>query len=92
MKSNDMDDHRHNDEAILAELRGFKELFIERTGSQDKRLASIEAQTMKTNGRVTVLEMIGAEARGKAKVSGIVWGGITAVGVSVISFFINKNL
>ena len=87
-----MPDARHNDEVILAKLDGFRELFDERTKDFETTLLRIEAQTIKTNGRVTVLEMSSAEARGKAKISGVLWGGVTSIIVSVVAFFINKQV
>ena len=50
------EERRHNDDAILAELRGLRELFLERTKNQDTQLARIETQALKTNGRVNSLE------------------------------------
>ena len=85
-------DARHNDEVILAKLDGFRELFEERTSTIMNEISEIRVQTTKTNGRVTALEMTGAEAKGKAKVTGILWGGITSIVVSVVAFFINKQV
>lgn len=85
-------DARHNDEVILAKLDGFRELFEERTSTIMNEISEIRVQTTKTNGRVTALELVGAEARGKAKVTGILWGGLTSVVVSIIAFFINKQV
>lgn len=85
------DERRHNDEAILAELRGLKDLFLERTGNQDQRLIRIETQVLKTNGRVNTLELEAAEIRGKAKISGVLWGAVTSVIVTTIGFFITRS-
>lgn len=79
-------------QAVIAELRGFRELFEERTNNIESTLGRLETQVNKTNGRVTTLEMTAAEARGKAKISGVLWGGMTSVAVSVIAFFINQKL
>lgn len=86
------EERRHNDDAILAELRGLRELFLERTKNQDTQLARIETQALKTNGRVNTLELEAAEIRGKAKISGILWGAVTSVVVSTIGFFITRSL
>ena len=86
-----MNDARHNDEVILAKLDGFRELFEQHKDNVDETLKRIETQTIKTNGRVTTLELESAEVRGKAKIAGILWGGMVSVGVSVIAFFINKQ-
>ena len=86
------EERRHNDDAILAELRGLRELFLERTKNQDTQLARIETQALKTNGRVNTLELEAAEIRGKAKISGILWGSVTSVVVSTIGFFITRSL
>lgn len=87
-----MEDRRHNDDFILAELRGFRELFEERTNNIETTLSRVEQQTIKTNGRVTVLEMVNAEARGGAKIHGALWGMVSSVIVAVMAFFINKQL
>ena len=81
----------HKDDAVIAELRGFRELFEERTNNIINEVTEIRVQTQKTNGRVTTLELESAESRGKAKISGILWGALTSVGVSVIAFFINQR-
>ena len=93
------DDYRQNDLIILAKLDGFRELFEahrknidERYSGMEKRLDNILEQTKKTNGRVTSLEMIEAEVRGKAKISGILWGGAASVVISVIAFLFNKQV
>ena len=86
------EDRRHTDQEIIAELRGFRELFEERTNNIESTLTRLEEQTTKTNGRVTVLELVGAEARGKAKIAGVLWGGVTSVVVSVLAFFINQRV
>ena len=85
-------ERRHNYDALMAELRGFRELYEERSNNIEQTLYRVEQQTIKTNGRVTTLELENAEARGKAKVSGVLWGGITSVVVSVMAFFINKQI
>jgi hypothetical protein len=87
-----MQDSRQNDLVILAKLDGFRELFEERAGNIEATLYRVEQQVLKTNGRVTTLELTGAEARGKAKVTGILWGGLASVVISVIAFFINNQV
>lgn len=87
-----MEDRRHTDQAIIAELRGFRELFEERTENMMVEIKEIKEQTTKTNGRVTTLELVGAEAKGKAKVSGILWGAVTSVAVTVMGFFITSRI
>jgi hypothetical protein len=87
-----MSEARHNDEVIIANINGFRELFEQQTKNVEKTLERIEAQVLKTNGRVTALEMTQAEVRGKAKVTGILWGGVSSVVISVIAFFINKQV
>lgn len=78
--------------AVIAELRGFRELFEERTNNIEETLVRLETQTTKTNGRVSTLETEAAELRGKAKATGLLWGGLTSVVVSVIAFFINQKV
>lgn len=87
-----MEERRHTDAAIIAELRGFRELFEERTENLINDLGEIKTQVYKTNGRVTTLEMINAEARGGAKIHGALWGMVSSVVVAVTAFFINKQL
>ena len=79
-------------QAVIAELRGFRELFEERTNNIENTLGRLETQVVKTNGRVTSLEIINAESRGKAKVSGVLWGGLASVVVSVVAFFVNNKI
>ena len=86
------EDRRHNDELIMSELRGFRELFEERSNNIESTLGRLETKADVTNGRVTKLEMESAESRGKAKVSGVLWGGVTSVVVSVLAFFINQKI
>ena len=85
-------ERRHADEVILAKLDGFRELFEERSNNMEQTLFRVEEQVKKTNGRVTVLELEGAETRGKAKLAGVIWGGMVSICVSVVAFFINKNM
>lgn len=86
------EERRQGNEVILAKLDGFRELFEEHKRNVDTTLARIEVQTIKTNGRVTALEMVGAEAKGSAKNAGILWGGVVSIAVSVVAFFINKQV
>lgn len=79
-------------DALMAELRGFRELMEERTDNMASTLIRLEEQVKRTNGRVTTLELENAENKGKAKVSGVLWGGLTAIGVSIASFFITQKL
>jgi len=81
-----------SDQTIIAELRGFRELFEERTNNIESTLGRLEEQVSRTNGRVTELEFAGAEQRGKATVLGAVWGGVSAIGVSVATFFITREI
>ena len=56
------------------------------------KLDDILQNVRKTNGRVSSLELEGAENRGKAKIAGVLWGGVTSVIISICAFFINKQI
>lgn len=86
------EENRHNDEVIMAELRGFKELFMEYKDVNEKTLTRIELQTTATNGRVTKLELRAAEATGGARISNIIWSAMVSIVVAVTAVFINKNI
>ena len=69
-----MEERRHNDEAIIAELRGMRELFNNKIDTIMVTTNRIEEQTTKTNGRVTkleqevqILKIINAEETGEKK-------------------------
>ena len=87
-----MEDHRHTDQAIMAELTGFRELFEERTQNLSSTLERIEVQVLKTNGRVNVLELESAGKAGESRISAILSGGVTAVVISLVVFLIEKSL
>jgi len=88
-----MEERRHNDEAIIAELRGFRDLFDNKIDTLTATSERIEAQVLKTNGRVNAhddrllaVDKELAENRGKAKVNGAIWG----IGASIITGLIMK--
>jgi hypothetical protein len=87
-----MEDTRHRDEAILAELRGFRQWSELAISEQNRRLKFIEDQVLKTNGRVNALEIEHAEARGRMKVTGVLWGAVSGIIVSVASLIIGKKI
>lgn len=69
-----MEDRRHNDEAIIAELRGLRDLFNNKIDTLTNTTERIEVQTTKTNGRVLkleqeveILKIINAEEEGGKK-------------------------
>ncbi len=80
------------EQAIIAELRGFRELMEERTENLSNTLERVEQQTIRTNGRVTKLELINAESVGKAKITGGLWGMTTAIAISIVAFFVNQRV
>ncbi len=87
-----MEEHRQTDKAIMAELTGFKELFEERTANIATTLERIEVQTIKTNGRVSTLELESARKAGEARIAGILWGGAASIFTTLIVFLIEKVL
>ena len=85
-------DRRHNDEAIIAELRGLRELFTTKVDNLYTMAARIEAQTVKTNGRVSVIEkeveilkIINADEEGQRKAMKPFWVMITSITVSLLA-------
>ena len=77
---------------VLSELKGFRELFEERTNNIESTLGRLEVQVNRTNGRVDILELNQAEQKGKTTVTGAIWGGVSAIVISVITFFISKEI
>lgn len=89
--SGQIGDRQNVDNSIIAELRGFRELCELKFDNLEKTTSRIETQTIKTNGRVTTLELVNAEAKGKAKISGILWASVSSIVISVVAYFINNK-
>lgn len=69
------------------------------TGEQTEKLIAIEVQTKKTNGRVTALEasvnglqIVNADNKGQSTVRTAIVSAFIAVGLSVITSLIIKNI
>ena len=84
-------ERRHTDREIMAELTGLREIFEERTGNIFVTLKRIEEQTIRTNGRVTTLELMDAENKGKVRVAGALWGTVSSMIVAGLTYVFFKT-